>query len=110
MCALVLVFDEVRSSKCSCRRHTDITTAFRGCVIIIPLYPVTGYAPTLFWETMESTTPIAALEWDDMPALVNVQVPHSVENNDSIRFNAQLGFRQSYDVVREMLISGKLFR
>lgn len=83
----------------------------RNCVIISPLIPTTGYAPTHFWDSFDAAEPVATVKFDDMvPALINTQRLHSLTNNDNLRMNFQLCFTESFAIVRELLQTGKLFK
>lgn len=83
----------------------------RNCVIISPLIPTTGYAPTHFWNSFDAAEPVATVEFDDMiPALINTQRLHSLTNNDNLRMNFQLCFTEPFTTVRELLQTGKLFK
>ena len=83
----------------------------RNCVIISPLIPKVNYVPTYFWESLDSTVPVATADFSDrMPVLVNTQRLHSLTNNENLRMNFQLCFTDRFSVIQDLLIEGKLFK
>jgi hypothetical protein len=82
----------------------------RNCVIISPLIPKVNYVPTHFWESFDSTVPIATADFSDgMPALINTQRLHSLTNNNNLRMNFQLCFTDTFSVIQDLILEGKLF-
>jgi hypothetical protein len=83
----------------------------RNCVIISPLLPKVDYVPTQFWESFDSTVPLATADFSDrMPALINTQRLHNITNNNNLRMNFQLCFTDKFSVVKALLVEGKLFK
>lgn len=83
----------------------------RNCVIISPLLPKIDYVPTQFWESFDSTVPLATADFSDrMPALINTQKLHNINNNNNLRMNFQLCFEKSFNEIRNLLIDEKLFK
>jgi len=92
-------------------RHVDGPTGARQTAIIDHLFPVEGYAPTLFWDTRAQLQPSFSLHLDEMPAIINLQALHGVTNSVSVpRFNFQMAFDLPYAEVVERHLQGKLFR
>lgn len=84
--------------------HVDGRKDERQCAIIEPLYPINAgaYAPTLFWQDGQVTH---TLNRCDQPALVNLQVEHSVPAPAALRINFQLAFPVPYAVALDRLAS-----
>ena len=92
----------------------------RNCVIIVPLYPHTAYAPTKFYKTKDknldnfsdSNHQLAAVcNFDDMKSVFfNTQEMHSLSNNNNFRFNLQLCFNETFTEVIELYKRKKLFK
>lgn len=91
-------------------RHRDGRLPARTSAIIMALHPTIGYAPTMFWETLESKTPEYLLGFDDLPAIVNLQEPHSLVTDAEPRFNFQLAFELPFDQLVQLWKDGKLLR
>jgi len=83
----------------------------RNCVIISPLIPKVNYVPTHFWESFDSTVPIATADFSDgMPTLINTQRLHNITNNSSLRMNFQLCFTDDFSVIKKLIIEDRLFK
>lgn len=87
--------------------HVDGIHWLRQCTIATPLYPKEGYADTVFYPDMQAPADYV-LRWKRIPVLMNIQRPHSVDNNAAPRFNFQLAFGAPFDEVRRLLNDGKL--
>ena len=89
-------------------KHTDDLGHHRHCVLINPLLPKKDYVPTLFWE---NETVIATCEFtDSLPALINTQAFHSLQNNNNLRLNFQLCFDIDFSEVLDLHREGKLLK
>lgn len=88
-------------------KHKD-NPMFRKANLIHPLFPLTDYAPTSFWE--DENTPVAVCDFSDrLPVFLNLNKYHGLTNNDNIRINLQFSFLESFDTVIELYTQGKLF-
>lgn len=85
--------------------HKDGRAAVRQCALITPLHPLTGYAPTLFWQGDEV---VHTLPREALPALVDLQTVHSVPAAPALRINFQLAFHVPFAVAAERLAAGAL--
>jgi hypothetical protein len=91
-------------------RHIDNPFNGRNAVISIPLYPLDIYPPTLFWDSFTSDIPIAKATYTNFyPCLFNTQKLHSVNRNDTERFNFQLCFNEKFEQVLKLIQDNKLF-
>lgn len=83
----------------------------RNCVIITPLVPKKDFVSTNFYTSFEDTVPVASVDYsDELPTLINTQRLHNVNNNDNLRMNFQLCFKNSFVEIRNLLLDGKLFK
>ena len=83
----------------------------RNCVIITPLVPKKDFVSTNFYTSFEDTVPVASVDYsDELPALINTQRLHNLNNNDNLRMNFQLCFTDKFSVIRDLLVEGKLFK
>jgi hypothetical protein len=91
------------------KRHKDDPN-HRNSVIITPLFPKANYVPTRFWEE-DKNEPVAICRFENFnSALLNTQMQHDLENIDSYRINLQFCFDESFDVVADLYLTGKLFK
>lgn len=82
----------------------------RNCVIITPLIPEKDFVSTNFYTSFEDTVPIVSVDYSDgLPALINTQRLHNLNNNDNLRMNFQLCFENSFNEIRNLLLANKLF-
>lgn len=89
--------------------HKDDPNA-RNCVLINPIMPTTDYVPTNFYTDFNENSKVESVDFNDgLPALVNTQALHSLYNNNNLRINLQLCFRESFETVQNLLIEDKLF-
>jgi hypothetical protein len=89
--------------------HKDDPNA-RNCVLINPIVPKTDYVPTNFYTDFNESSKVESVDFSDgLPALVNTQALHNLYNNNNLRINLQLCFRESFETVQNLLIEDKLF-
>lgn len=89
----------------------------RNCVISIPIQPVKGYSPTHFYKLKSEQShainrqPIASAEFiNGYPCLLNTQELHGLTNQSSQkRYNFQICFHESWEVVYNLVLENKLF-
>lgn len=98
-------------------KHIDDPNG-RNCVLATPLYPETNYSPTWFWKKegrfndwqIKQLKLLATCHFDDMlPAFLNTQEIHSLENLDTYRINLQLCFKEPFNIVVEKYKNNELF-
>jgi hypothetical protein len=90
-------------------KHTDDPNK-RNCTILQPLYPITGYTNTIFYDSINSLTGHIADFQNFMPKIFNTQAVHSVENTSLVyRFNLQLCFSEPIAVVVQLWETNTLF-
>lgn len=90
--------------------HIDIKSKQRKCVLSMPIYPLSDYVPTLFWEDINSSDPIDICNYDNSTGcFLNTQEVHSVTNNNYFRVGLQLCFYETFDEVTELFKNGSLF-
>ncbi len=82
----------------------------RNCVIITPLIPEKDFVSTNFYTSFEDAVPVASVDYSDgLPALINTQRLHNLNNNDNLRMNFQLCFENSFNEIRNLLLENRLF-
>lgn len=92
-------------------KHVDGLVGGRRTAIISQLHPLTEYAPTQFWSDYESGSPTFELSDHQLPAIIDLQAIHSVNNSTNhLRFNFQLTIDMNFSEVLELHQEGKLFR
>lgn len=91
------------------RPHCDGLDGGRKTSIIQPIFPLFNYSPLRFWSVDNQL--LHELKLDDYPAIVDLQVLHSVNNTTSHpRFNFQLSIDLPFAEVLALHESGKLIR
>ena len=90
-------------------KHYD-NPKLRKSSLIQPLYPKQGYIPTDFWANMTDTIPAATFDFNDqLPAIVNIGLIHSLTNADTPRINLQLSFQEDFETVVGLHQEHRLF-
>lgn len=88
--------------------HCDGLGGGRQCSLVQAIHPIEDYASTFFLTPDDVQHELSA---SDLPALMNLQCLHSVNNTSlSPRFNFQLSFNYPFEEVAELQLAGKLFR
>lgn len=98
-------------------RHMDEKKE-RSTVIICPLHPIPEfYTPTRFyklrkdWKVFNDSDLDAICTFPNgVPAIVNTQQVHDLENGNNYRFNLQFCFKESFDEIVNLYLTGKLFK
>ncbi len=91
-------------------KHIDNPNG-RNCIIISPLTPTNNYVPTNFYANALDNTPEAVINFEDrMPVLLNTQKIHGLKNNNHLRINFQICFTEKYEIVKNLLETGQLFK
>jgi hypothetical protein len=91
-------------------KHVDNPNG-RNCIIISPITPIDDYVPTHFYSNIDDREPAATIDFKDrMPVLLNTQQVHGLQNNNNLRINFQLCFTEKYEVVKDLLETGQLFK
>jgi hypothetical protein len=99
-------------------RHVDDPNK-RNCVLSIPLYPTANFPPMWFWKPEGITLQdwqtnnlelLATCNFENMTAaFLNTQQVHSVHTFDDYRFNFQLCFNDSFEIVVDKYQQKNLF-
>jgi hypothetical protein len=91
------------------KRHIDDT---RHGVIICPIYPLPGhYTSTDFYKLYsDNNYTCSCIFPDNIPAIINTQEIHSVNNINDYRFNLQFCFNEDFSYLVQQYKQGKLFK
>ncbi len=92
-------------------RHTDSLSGGRLSSIIDPISDAASYAPLHFWHDLMAEAPSAVVDIKDLPAIVDLQTLHSVDNQaPTLRLNFQVSFAAPFHQVVELHRAGRLIQ
>ena len=94
-------------------RHIDAGDE-RKTILIVPLTPsAEDYAPLDFWTSLSQEGTLDDVAYSQGPGkafVFDATKPHSVTNNEHIRWNFQLAFKEPFEEIVDMIKNKKFFR